>query len=91
MGAGSGGVGISCSNTAWTTWGSCRVMSRPCPAWTAQNTSRCSNTTTPKPQGLRRARICRQVEPVMLVWLGGGIIKLRILRDKTALFVRQAE
>jgi hypothetical protein len=31
------------------------------------------------------------VEPVMLVWLGGGVIKLRILRDKTALFVRQAE
>jgi hypothetical protein len=30
------------------------------------------------------------VEPVMLVWLGGGV-KLRILRDKTALFVRQAE
>jgi hypothetical protein len=26
------------------------------------------------------------VEPVMLVVLGGGVIKLRILRDKTSLF-----
>jgi hypothetical protein len=26
------------------------------------------------------------VEPIMLVVLGGGVIKLRILRDKTTLF-----
>jgi hypothetical protein len=31
------------------------------------------------------------VEPVMRVVLEGGVIKLRILRDKTALFERLGE
>jgi hypothetical protein len=31
------------------------------------------------------------VEAVMLVGLGGGVIKLRILRDKTAIFADRTE
>jgi hypothetical protein len=59
LGAGGGGGGVSCSKMAWTTWGNWRLMSRVKPAWMAQNTSKCSNTTATKPQGLRLDRVCK--------------------------------
>ena len=59
LGVGGWGGGVSASKMAWTTCGIWRVMSRVNPAWMAQNTSKCSRTTTPKPQGLRLERVCR--------------------------------